>query len=397
MNENLVIDSNFSNIPKSILGKIGKKLHLKRYHPIEIMKEHIYKYFVDNRIISCTNNIFEDFSPVVSTKQNFDDLLIGPEHPARSKSDTYYVDPDHVLRTHTSAHQTELLKRGLDDFLVVGDVYRKDEIDRCHYPVFHQIEGMLKVPDLFMGEPLDYLKKVLSGLVEHLFPGIDYYFNDDYFPFTEPSLEVCIGLNGEPDREKWMEILGCGVVRREILNNAGRSNNEQFVAFGLGLERLVMIAFQIPDIRYLWSEHERFLDQFKPKHEDSLCQINIFKPFSEIPSMHRDISFWIGFEDMRVIDENNSAMGNNGNNVWLKENDFYELVRENCGEWVEQIQCMDEFYHKKKNLYSRMYRMTYSPVDPNIKDFGVFTKLINKMQDEFRDILANSDLEVILR
>ncbi len=87
-------------------------------------------------------SLFDDLPPKVSTESNFDSLLIPQDHPSRSRSDTYYVDQNSVLRTHTSAHQVELLKSGAREFIMCGDVYRKDEIDSSHYPVFHQIEGM---------------------------------------------------------------------------------------------------------------------------------------------------------------------------------------------------------------------------------------------------------------
>lgn len=86
--------------------------------------------------------IFDDLPPIVTVEQNFDELLIPPDHVSRQPSDTYYVDAQRVLRCHTSAHQTSLLRQGEDRFLVCGDVYRRDEVDSTHYPVFHQMEGV---------------------------------------------------------------------------------------------------------------------------------------------------------------------------------------------------------------------------------------------------------------
>lgn len=86
--------------------------------------------------------VFDNLPPIVTVEQNFDELLIPPEHVSRQSSDTYYVDATRVLRCHTSAHQTDLLRQGHDAFLVCGDVYRRDEVDSTHYPVFHQMEGV---------------------------------------------------------------------------------------------------------------------------------------------------------------------------------------------------------------------------------------------------------------
>jgi len=130
--------TSYSNIPKNVLQKIGFNLHNKQNHPICIMKEHIYKHFPN-----CTT--FDDLSPIVSVEDNFDKLLIPKDHPARSKTDTYFVNETEVLRTHTSAHQNNLLAQGYKNFLVTGDVYRKDSVDKYHYYTFHQMEGVIEI------------------------------------------------------------------------------------------------------------------------------------------------------------------------------------------------------------------------------------------------------------
>merc|ERR1719411_183229 len=92
-------------------------------------------------------SVHEDLSPIVTIEQNFDSLLVPNDHVSRAKSDSYYVNKEYMLRAHTSAHQRDLIKMGLDNFLVVGDVYRRDEIDATHYPVFHQVEGVRLVEE----------------------------------------------------------------------------------------------------------------------------------------------------------------------------------------------------------------------------------------------------------
>ncbi len=365
----------YCNIPPLIEAKIGRNLHNQKNHPIEIMKRKLFNYF--ENLEGYEFEYFDNLSPFVNTNDNFDKLLIPITHPARGKSDTYYVNENTVLRTHTSAHQNELFEQGHKNFLVVGDVYRKDEIDCCHYPVFHQIEGVAKVPDGV--DPKDELIKVLNGLVEYLFPDCKYKTNPDYFPFTEPSFEYEVVYNG-----KLLEILGCGIVHQKILDN--NNLDGQYWAWGIGLERLVMIQYDIPDIRYLWSEHPNFIDQF------TSGEIVKFKPYSTLPTMHKDISFWIPHN--KIIEQETDK----GEQIkkWLDENDFFELARECIGDWIKQIDLSDEFFHKQKNMTSRMFRITYSPTDPSLTDPAKFTEKCNMLQDNFRNEIKNK-LDVILR
>lgn len=135
----------YSNLSRKVLSKVGRNLHNKQHHPLwlikERVKEHFYKQYV-GRFGTPLFSVYDDLSPVVTTWQNFDSLLIPADHPSRKKGDNYYLNRTHMLRAHTSAHQWDLLHAGLDAFLVVGDVYRRDQIDSQHYPVFHQLEAV---------------------------------------------------------------------------------------------------------------------------------------------------------------------------------------------------------------------------------------------------------------
>lgn len=326
-----------SNIPQSIENKRSAKLHNKKYGPICLIKERIYHYF-DRKCNSFKK--FDDLSEIVTVEDNFDSLLIPPNHPSRSRSDTYYVNQNKVLRTHTSAHQNELLRQGETSFLVTGDVYRKDEIDRFHYPIFHQMEGVRVCDDDV--DPDQALKEVLSKLVEFLFPNKQYRFNPDYFPFTNPSYEIEV-LFGE----KWVEILGCGVVQPKILENNNIS--KKAFAFGLGLERLAMILYTIPDIRLFWTTNEKFLSQF----QNQGCLDNItFVEYPKIPSITMDIGFWLS--DDEIIKDNNKL-------VWTRQNDFMDIVRNCMDTNIEKVALIDEFFHPKKKQYSHCWRMTLNP------------------------------------
>ncbi|XP_036901257.1 phenylalanine--tRNA ligase, mitochondrial isoform X2 [Sturnira hondurensis] len=282
----------YSNLSRKVLSSVGRNLHNQQYHPLwlvkERVKEHFYKQYV-GRFGTPLFSVFDNFSPVVTTWQNFDSLLIPTDHPSRKKGDNYYLNQTYMLRAHTSAHQWDLLHAGLDAFLVVGDVYRRDQIDSQHYPVFHQLEGvrLFSKHELFAGvkdgESLQFfeqssrsahkqethtmeavklvefdLKQTLTRLVTHLFgDDLDIRWVDCYFPFTHPSFEMEINFHGE-----WLEVLGCGVMEQQLVNSAGAQDRIGW-AFGLGLERLAMILYDIPDIRLFWSKDERFLKQFR--------------------------------------------------------------------------------------------------------------------------------------
>lgn len=118
---------------------------MQKYHPLSTLRERIVRYMYRKFANSRGNPIFsvyDNLSPVVTVKQNYDSLLVPAEHPSRKKSDAYYLNGDRLLRAHTSAHQCELMGCGLDNFLILGDCYRRDEIDASHYPVFHQAEAV---------------------------------------------------------------------------------------------------------------------------------------------------------------------------------------------------------------------------------------------------------------
>lgn len=164
------------NITHDIAQRVGKNLHLQPNHPINIIKERIESYW-KSRIRGI--KMFDNLHPLVSTQSNFDSLLIDEDHVSRSRSDTYYYNHNTVLRTHTSAHQSELLSKGLTSFLVTGDVYRRDEIDSSHYPVFHQMEGVKLLTELCDDNCMTFeervqvvehdLKEGLEGLARELF------------------------------------------------------------------------------------------------------------------------------------------------------------------------------------------------------------------------------------
>lgn len=155
-----------TNITSNILSKVGRNLHLYKNHPLNIlwkkMQDYVYAQY-RTRWGGPMFTMVDDLSPVVTTEQNFDSLLVAKDHVTRSKNDNYYINQNYLLRAHTSAHQRDLIKSGLDAFLLAGDVYRRDEIDKSHYPVFHQIEGvrLFSRPELFQHYEVRHQPSVL--------------------------------------------------------------------------------------------------------------------------------------------------------------------------------------------------------------------------------------------
>ena len=358
------------NIPEKILNLVNRNLHNQDHHPIKIIKELIYQHF-DEVLPGMTKH--DNLEKFVSTEYNFDKILVPKDHPCRSTSDTYYSKPDQVLRTQTSAHQAELLEKGETRFLVTGDVYRKDEIDRSHYPVFHQMEGVYLVND--DQNPETELMKVLSTLIEKLFPNHTYRYNGDYFPFTNPSFEIEVEMNGE-----WVEVLGCGVIQSKILETTGHSGKKGW-AFGLGLERLAMILFKIPDIRYFWTEDSKFLDQFKNG------EITVFQEYSNLDSVNRDLSFWIKDQALTEV---------SGIKDWINQNDFYDLVRDLGSDYIELLDRWDVFFHPKKGMLSHCYHIHYKPVDTKITNPAEFKVIVDELHKKIVDEIEKK-LDVIVR
>jgi len=390
--QNYDISHSECNIPLSIASRVGTNLHLRKHHPLNTIKTIIEEYWKnlsmnkndadadandgDNHQANKTFQTRDDFDPIVHIHDNFDSLLIPPDHVSRSKSDTYYVNKETVLRTHTSAHQTALLKEGVDQFLVTGDVYRRDEIDSSHYPIFHQMEGvrmfsndeLIKAGAISTNDQLKYveqdLKQGLEGMVRTLFGDVEMRWGIDYFPFTDPSFELEIYFNDE-----WLEVLGCGVVHRDIVKAVGRGDQPGW-AFGLGLERLAMILFSIPDIRLFWSKDERFHSQFKSG------EIITFQAYSKFPPCLKDISFWTSMPDVESS---------------FHLNDLNEVVRDVAGDLVEKVELIDEFVHPKSGRSSNCFRISYRSMDRSLTN-----EEVDELQERVRNEVVDK-LRVELR
>lgn len=377
------------HIPEYVWSKIGKNLFQNPHHPLAIVKDNILDFFRQKGGIRGQSSALhlqpgkfefrEGFHPIVSSIKNFDELRIPSNHVSRSPSDTYYIDlnkQDFLLRTQSTCHQTDLLREGANACLWTSDVYRRDEIDTVHYPVFHQIDGIRVWSRESLGDVSDEaatklvtesLQNTIEGLIDHLYgPSIERRWDySAHFPFTSPSLEMEV----KNEAGKWIEVLGCGAIHREIMHLTGRQNDFGW-AFGLGLERLAMQKFSIPDIRLFWSEDPRFAKQFRAG------EFSTFKAFSKMPPVCKDIAFFLP----RLVEKENEEQ------AFFDMNAFFELCRANGGEdCVEEVELIDDFFHPKKKLRSLCFRVTYRSLERTLTH-----EEVNAMQLSIIDAVKTS-------
>ncbi len=199
----------------------------------------------------------------------FDALNTPPEHPARNEQDTFYLPDGRLLRTHTSTVQIRTMRGAPPPIRVIapGAAYRRDELDATHSPQFHQIEGLYVDENVSVAD----LKGTLEFFMRELF-GADtaVEFRPHFFPFTEPSLEVYVKSKALKGGERWIEVAGSGVVHPAVFEQVNKARGDKAYdpekwsgfAFGLGMDRLAMILFDIPDIRLFGQNDLRFLRQF---------------------------------------------------------------------------------------------------------------------------------------
>ena len=240
-------------------------IELGSRHPISIIRDKIIDIFYKIGFnISEGPEIEDDW-------HNFTALNLPPHHPARDMQDTFFIkkDPDLLLRTHTSSVQIRHMENNEPPIRTIspGRVYRNEDISARSHCFFHQIEG------LYIDENVSFadLKQTLLFFTKELFGKSKIRLRPSYFPFTEPSAEVDIywGLNSETDYRitkgtGWLEIMGCGMVDPNVLENCKIDSNKfSGFAFGMGIERIAMLLYQIEDIRILYENDIRFNSQFK--------------------------------------------------------------------------------------------------------------------------------------
>lgn len=241
----------------------AKKLETGHRHPNTIALEEVERIF-----IGMGYEVVEG-PEVEYDLYNFEKLNIPADHPAKDEQDTFYINKDIVLRTQTSPVQARVMEKGELPIRILapGRVFRSDEVDATHSPSFHQIEGLVIDKNITFAD----LKGTLEQFAKELFgENTKTKFRPHHFPFTEPSAEVdvtCFKCGGSGCRfckgSGWIEILGCGMVHPHVLEMCGIDPNEYTgFAFGVGLERIALLKYEIDDMRLLYENDIRFLKQF---------------------------------------------------------------------------------------------------------------------------------------
>lgn len=241
----------------------GRGQGIGSIHPVTLTRQRIEKFFTQAGFSVAEGPELED------DYHNFVALNIPDHHPARADHATFYFDDGKVLRTHTSTVQIRVMETTKPPIKVIapGRVYRCDS-DLRHTPMFHQVEGLVVDEKANFAE----LKALLHAFLQDFFhtPNIKVRFRPAYFPFTEPSAEVdvqCVMCKGEGCRvcskTGWLEILGCGMVHPNVFKSVG-IDSERYLgyAFGMGIDRLAMLQYGIPDLRMMFENDLRFLRQF---------------------------------------------------------------------------------------------------------------------------------------
>jgi len=360
-----------------------KSLRIKKLFSLPDLsrKENSPIKFIVDKVLQIP--MFENFDvieipEIVTVRDNFDLLNAPADHPSRKETDTYYIDKDHILRTQTTVMWPFYLQRkevveqlekdGEVGLLSFGKVFRKDEIDRNHFPVFHQIDGLYisKKDKKTIG--LEDLQKVLVDIAKNIFgESIEYRILDDSFPFTNPSTQIEIKISQKSqiegqNEEKWLEVVGAGIVHTQVLANL---NIDPSVyngwAFGFGLERLAMVKMNIPDIRVFWSDDQRITSQFKDINSQ-------YKEVSKFPMTYRDISFIIKKD--------------------ISLNNYYEIVRDCAGDLVEEVKMTDQYENEEKfgvGNISYTFRIVYRSPERTLTNEEVNLiqeKIIEKTKEE---------------
>lgn len=310
---------------------------------------------------------------IVTVEDDFDLLNTPKEHPSRRDSDTYYLDQTHILRTQMTVmwpyyfRDEEVLERLKRDggvgSLSPGIVWRKDEIDRKHYPAFHQTDFLYVCRKDKRIITLKDLQDIQADAIKAIFGDIEFRFLVDSFPFTDPSTQAEINWNGD-----WIEITGAGLVHSNCLRNFGL-DPEVYNGYAgtFGLDRVAMIKMEILDIRILWSNDPRITSQFKDINSK-------FTEVSKFPATLRDISF--------IINKN------------INLNNYYEIVRDYANNLIEEVKLLDEYENEEKfgqDKKSYTFRIIYRSSERTLTN-----EEINKIQEEIRK-KTKQELKAVLR
>ncbi|KZP01181.1 phenylalanyl-tRNA synthetase [Calocera viscosa TUFC12733] len=386
----------YTNLPPTIAALLERRLHVTPPHPLNTIRKLIASHFEGFKS-------YDNLPAVVTPELNFDSLGFPPDHPGRARGQSYYINRGVMLRTHTSAHEVDIYRETprSGGWLCTADVYRRDEIDRSHYPAFHQTEGarLVNVADMdklkaeneelrrglsasriIMEDCPDFdaitnplqashlpetvlpvaqnLRLRITTLFMSIFPPsttpLHVRWTPDLFPWTSPSYQLEVRY-----RDGWLELLGCGIVLDDTIARSSHDPaSERSWAFGMGLERIAMPLFGVPDIRLFWSRDERFWKQFRDG------ELRTFQEFSKYPPSERDVAFWL---PVGVAKPHAASHAAGGEGVGWEENDLWDIIREVGGDLVEDVKLIDDFWHEAKGRRSLAVRITFRSMERSLE------------------------------
>ena len=339
----------------------------KENSPVKIINDKIME------LPTWANFDIVEIPKIVTVEDDFDLLNTPANHLSRRETDTYYLNTDHILRTQMTVmwpyyfRDKEVLERLKKDgevgSLSPGIVFRKDEIDRKHFPAFHQTDFLYVCRRDKRIITLKELQNVQAETVKAIFGDIEFRFLVDTFPFTDPSTQVEIKWG-----ENWIEITGAGLVHPQCLRNFGLDPEVYNGWAGtFGLDRVAMIKMEIPDIRILWSDNPRITSQFKDINSK-------YKEVGHYPEITRDISF--------IVDKSVSL------------NNYYEIIRDFANDLIEEIKLLDTYENEEKfgkDKISYTFRIVYRSPERTLT-----SEEVNVIQDKIRK-KTETDLNATLR
>ncbi|KAJ1980158.1 phenylalanyl-tRNA synthetase alpha subunit, mitochondrial [Dimargaris cristalligena] len=428
----------YTNVTPSILARTQRRLHLNPAHPLGILTHIIYDHFPHFKR-------HDALSPVVSTHANFDSLLFPPDHPGRSRHDAYYVNRTTMLRSHTSAHEVEVMRdHGHRAFFVAADVYRRDEIDATHYPVFHQIEGVrtfspTELSDGTLTREIAEMQAFIDRtgitrtseepavrdnpprlqpehhsaraadvalVLEHLKTSLNYWVAAIFSRIAHPSSSSSSSSSSasttavapEPIEVRWIE--GSFPHTTPSFEIEIKYQGQWLEVCGCGIIQQAMLKAGGISDHIGWAvgfglerlamvlfniPDIRLFWSEDPRFLDQFQpgRINRFVPYSKYPPCLKDISFWLPeptHPTATTTDPDATAVAG----TEFHENDFMELVREIAQDLVEDVKLVDSFKHPKTGRMSHCYRIVYRSMDRSVTN-----EEINVIQEEVRTRVAN--------
>lgn len=334
------------NLTPRVAEKRGRRLLHRSSHPLKTAKDEIFRHLQGFKP-------FDDLDPRVSLEANFDTALIPPGHHTRRPAEVYYLDDRHCLRTHMVAHHHDLLSRGYTRFVTAGDIYKNCLIDTDRSPVAHQVTALGLSHD-----PGANGVRVARMLLADLLRGRNTRMREAYsFPFNARCVFEA-DYSGQ-----WLKVMDVAVLPPALVEAAGLVGETGWV-MRLGLDRMAMLMFEIPDIRYLWVDDGRFLSQFR----DGV--VARFRPYSTMPLHQKDVTF--------VVPD--------GFNILM----FCEIVREIGGDTVQSLRETQMCMSGGKMI--RTYRIVYRSLDRTLTSHQIeatHTRVCRAIEQEIRGELRD--------